>query len=48
MSAEEAHHRIEEGWQFLAISSELRMMLDSSKGLLDHLGRHPQTEMAKY
>src|SRR5437764_2389526 len=30
MSAEEARHRIEEGWQFLAVSSELRMMLDSS------------------
>ncbi len=48
MSAEEARHRIEEGWQFLAVSSELRMMLDSSKNLLERLGRQPQVEMAKY
>jgi 4-hydroxy-2-oxoheptanedioate aldolase len=48
MSAEEARHRIEEGWQFLAVSSELRMMLESSKGLLERLGKHPQAEMAKY
>src|SRR5437868_6903689 len=27
-SAEEVLHRIEEGWQFLAVASELKMMLD--------------------
>jgi 4-hydroxy-2-oxoheptanedioate aldolase len=48
MSAEEARHRIEEGWQFLAISSELRMMLDSSRGILERLGRNQQAETAKY
>jgi 4-hydroxy-2-oxoheptanedioate aldolase len=48
MNAEEARHRIEEGWQFLAIGSELRMMLDSSTTILDRLGRRQQAEMAKY
>src|ERR1700683_2563805 len=28
MSAEESRHRIEEGWQFVAVTSELKMMLD--------------------
>src|ERR1700736_4075222 len=27
---EEARHRIEEGWQFIAVGSELRMMLDGA------------------
>jgi 4-hydroxy-2-oxoheptanedioate aldolase len=51
-SAEEVRARIEEGWQFLAIGSELRMMLDGVKNVLDRLGRHQQaeheTQMAKY
>lgn len=37
-SAEEAKFRIEEGWQFLAIGSELRMMLDGAGDVLDKLG----------
>src|SRR5262249_25705524 len=28
-NAEEARHRIDEGWQFIAIGSELRMMMDA-------------------
>ncbi len=51
-SAEEVLMRIEEGWQFLAINSELRMMLEGVKNVLDRLGRHRQAEheaqMAKY
>jgi len=47
-SAEEARHRIEEGWQFVAIGSELRMMLDAANDILERLGRRHQTEMAKY
>jgi 4-hydroxy-2-oxoheptanedioate aldolase len=48
LRAEETRARIEEGWQFLAVGSELRMMLDGSAQLLDALGRRPHTEMAKY
>jgi 4-hydroxy-2-oxoheptanedioate aldolase len=48
MSGEEARHRIEEGWQFLAVGSELRMMLEGSSAALDRVGRRHQTEMAKY
>ncbi len=37
-SVEEVKARIEEGWQFLAINSELRMMLEGVKNVLDRLG----------
>jgi 4-hydroxy-2-oxoheptanedioate aldolase len=48
-SAEEAQARIDEGWQFLAIGSELRMMLDAAKSITDQLGLHREaSEMAKY
>src|SRR5689334_7738270 len=47
-SPEEARHRIEEGWQFLAIGSELKMMLDGVNDVLKRLGRTGQAEMAKY
>jgi len=49
MSAEEAKVRMEEGWQFLAIGSELRMMLDGANAILKQLGAGWQKgEMAKY
>jgi 4-hydroxy-2-oxoheptanedioate aldolase len=48
MSGEEARHRIEDGWQFLAVASELRMMLDGSNAVLDRVGRRHQTDIAKY
>ena len=49
MSAEEARVRIEEGWQFIAIGSELRMMLDGANAVLKQLGAGWQRgEMAKY
>jgi 4-hydroxy-2-oxoheptanedioate aldolase len=51
-SAEEALARIEEGWQFLAIGSELRMLLDGVKVVLDGLGRPKagahEAQMARY
>jgi 4-hydroxy-2-oxoheptanedioate aldolase len=47
-SAAEAKHRIEEGWQFIAIGSELRMMLDGARGVLDQLGAEHRTDIAKY
>ncbi len=47
-SAEEARLRIEEGWQFVAIGSELKMMLDGANSVLERLGTRQQGEMAKY
>jgi 4-hydroxy-2-oxoheptanedioate aldolase len=47
-SPEETLARIEEGWQFLAIGSELKMMLDGVNDVLKRLGRAGQAEMAKY
>ena len=39
--------RIEEGWQFLAVGSELKMMLDGATQVVQALGR-TTGEMAKY
>ncbi len=48
MNAEEARHRIEEGWQFVAVTSELKMMLDGVQTVLKTLGTQQNPEMAKY
>jgi 4-hydroxy-2-oxoheptanedioate aldolase len=47
-SAEEARHRIGEGWQFIAVGSELKMMLDGAADVLRRLGAGQQGEIAKY
>jgi 4-hydroxy-2-oxoheptanedioate aldolase len=48
-NAEEARHRIEEGWQFIAVGSELRMMLDGANEFARQLGlTKPKAEVAKY
>jgi 4-hydroxy-2-oxoheptanedioate aldolase len=48
-SAEEALHRIEEGWQFLAIGSELKMLLNGVNDVVQKLGAGKgKSEMAKY
>src|SRR5262249_9387559 len=48
-SAEEARLRIEEGWQFIAIGSELRMMLNGANAVIDKLGAPgAKGETAKY
>jgi 4-hydroxy-2-oxoheptanedioate aldolase len=48
-SPEEVRHRIAEGWQFLAITSELRMMLDGVDAVLKGLGTaNVKGETAKY
>jgi 4-hydroxy-2-oxoheptanedioate aldolase len=47
-SAEEARHRIEEGWQFIAIGSELRMMMSAVAAELKALGTLKKGELAKY
>ncbi|HEY9870431.1 MAG TPA: aldolase/citrate lyase family protein [Candidatus Obscuribacterales bacterium] len=48
-SAEEALARIAEGWQFLAIGSELKMMLTGVSQVIEKLGQgQAKGEMAKY
>ncbi len=48
-SAEEALARIEDGWQFLAIGSELKMMLSATNQVVEKAGlSQGQKEMAKY
>ena len=49
MSAEEAKIRISEGWQFLAVGSELKMMLDGVRNTVSHLGMESAAkDLAKY
>ena len=49
LAAEEALKRIDEGWQFLAISSELRMMLNSANEIVQKMtGERPKKDLAKY
>ncbi len=49
MNAEEARHRIEEGWQFVAVVSELKMMLDGAADVVQKLGLRGEPETtAKY
>ncbi|MFM7150542.1 MAG: HpcH/HpaI aldolase family protein [Gemmataceae bacterium] len=47
-SPEEARARIEEGWQFLAINSELRMMMDAANDTIRRLGFNSKGELARY
>jgi 4-hydroxy-2-oxoheptanedioate aldolase len=48
-SAEEARLRIEEGWQFIAIGSELRLLLSAAGDIVQKMGLgRAKAEMAKY
>jgi 4-hydroxy-2-oxoheptanedioate aldolase len=47
-SAAEARARIDEGWQFIAIASELRMMLNEAGEVVKQIGGGAKGEMAKY
>jgi 4-hydroxy-2-oxoheptanedioate aldolase len=48
-SPDDARMRIEEGWQFIAVSSELKMMVDGSKHATDALGLgKSRSDLAKY
>jgi 4-hydroxy-2-oxoheptanedioate aldolase len=48
-TAEEARLRIADGWQFIAIASELRMLLNGAQEIVQKLsGDRPKGEMAKY
>lgn len=46
-SIEEAKMRIEEGWQFIAINSELKFMTEAAKAVVGGLGRNTG-EVARY
>jgi 4-hydroxy-2-oxoheptanedioate aldolase len=49
MNVEEARHRIEEGWQFVAVVSELKMMLTGLEEIVSKLGLAPvDSGLAKY
>ena len=46
-SLEEAKMRIDEGWQFIAVNSELKFMTDGAKRIVDGLGKSTG-DVAKY
>lgn len=47
-NAEEAKMRIAEGWQFLAIASELKMMLNGASAIVQGLGSDKPKGLANY
>jgi 4-hydroxy-2-oxoheptanedioate aldolase len=47
-SGEEAVKKIEEGWQFIAIGSELKMMVDGASSILKTVGGKGKGDLAKY
>jgi len=48
-TAEETKHRIAEGWQFMAVASELKMMLNGAATIVQGLGGdRGKGELAKY
>jgi 4-hydroxy-2-oxoheptanedioate aldolase len=48
MSGEEAVMRLEEGWKFLAIGSELKFMMNGTAEVLKKVGTKAGGELAKY
>ncbi len=47
-NAQQVQERIAEGWQFLAVGSELRMMMDSAGSIVQKLGLKTQGDIARY
>jgi 4-hydroxy-2-oxoheptanedioate aldolase len=47
-SAEEAKKRVDEGWQFVAVSSELKFMVEGAAKVVSTLGLNAQAELARY
>jgi 4-hydroxy-2-oxoheptanedioate aldolase len=47
-SVEEAKMRIADGWQFIAINSELRFLMDGAKRVVDGLGIQRTGDIVKY
>ena len=48
MSVPEVKHRISEGWQFLALQSELKMMVTKAQELVQELGLETASDLARY
>ena len=48
-STADAQKRIDEGWQFIAIGSELRMMVMGAQDIVTKLNlKHPAADLARY
>lgn len=47
-SAAEVQRRIDQGWQFLALGSDLSLMLAGAQAELNQLGRQPDRSLANY
>ena len=48
-SVEEVRRRVAEGWQFIALQSELRMMVGAAQGLVSQLDLKPRSrDLARY
>jgi 4-hydroxy-2-oxoheptanedioate aldolase len=47
-SIEEARSRIAEGWQFIAVNSELKFLSDGARQVVDGLGLAKAADLAKY
>lgn len=47
-SVEEAKSRIADGWQFIAINSELRFLMDGAKHVVEGMGIKRGADMVKY
>jgi 4-hydroxy-2-oxoheptanedioate aldolase len=47
-NVDDANRRIQEGWQFIAVGSELKFMVDGAAKIVDGLGLSHSGELAKY
>ena len=47
-SADDATRRVEQGWQFIAVQSELKMMVSRAEELAQRLGLSASTDLARY
>lgn len=47
-NVDEAKKRIAEGWQFIAVGSELKLMVDAAAKLVDGLGLKTAADLARY
>ena len=48
MTPEEGKMRLEQGWRFVAVSSDLRFMLDGAEAALRATGKGNNSASAKY
>jgi 4-hydroxy-2-oxoheptanedioate aldolase len=47
-SSDEAKKRIADGWQFIAVASELKFMVDGAAKVVDAIGGKQKADLAKY